>query len=206
MRIDLNQCLSCGSRRRPEGLETSLETTCGLQPDGALRDSPYWFCSVDCYKTAVRKYLDKKYDFDTEPEDAPEIQEKYRALILEYQYESGSSFGIVGVMFNKTAWTSQHDYVFSRLKPIVEKWKGAKLAHIFNAETDLFDEIWAEHSYREQVERQKEQERLKKEEAKQQAEDEKQRLKDEKEAEKKEAEEAARAAEEERWRPKPYKL
>src|SRR5262249_30134376 len=63
MRLEIDACLSCGSHARSH---LYVPGNCyKLNTDGTL-DGVYgfWLCSVGCYKKEVRKYLDKRYDFD----------------------------------------------------------------------------------------------------------------------------------------------
>jgi methionyl-tRNA synthetase len=79
MHISPDQCVQCGSRARP----TFNAEYLNLGRDGSFRESPCWFCSVECYKTAIRKYIkDKTYDFDNGPEDDREFVAQEQSIGL----------------------------------------------------------------------------------------------------------------------------
>jgi hypothetical protein len=70
MRVSQDECITCHGRYRPTDLKSPSEF---LEPDGTFMSLPYWFCSIECYKKSVHKYLeDKRYDFDNEPQDDKE--------------------------------------------------------------------------------------------------------------------------------------
>ncbi|MFY9830020.1 MAG: hypothetical protein WAK69_15750, partial [Rhodoplanes sp.] len=56
----------------------------GLSSDGTFRDTPYWFCSVECYRKAVGKFLNPRFWFDKSVYDDPEFRALHRKWYDDY--------------------------------------------------------------------------------------------------------------------------
>jgi len=65
-----DRCIQCGTRARPENLTYDSDVTYSLAPDGEFSESSLWFCSVDCYRKAIDKFVDPQFlqDFFDRPE------------------------------------------------------------------------------------------------------------------------------------------
>lgn len=198
MTITDEQCIQCGGRHRSHDIDNS--TYCSLSTSGNFMESPLWFCSLDCYKKAVRKYLDKRYDFDIEPADDPDVSK--RLGDAHWEHVVSSSFLD---HFNKTEQQIMQPHINAAYNDFYER----KAHAIVSAEHEVWKRVYAEHKHylmklaEAEVEQEfKEEERQRKEEEKraeqQRKEQERQRKIDE--------EEKAREAEEARWQPKPFDL
>jgi len=90
MAASRDKCIQCGNRHRSYDLEPPPESLASgsLDPDGKFMGMPYWFCSVECYKKAVRKFLEPRYDFDNQAEDDDDYKEHVENATVEYYVNS----------------------------------------------------------------------------------------------------------------------
>ncbi|WP_271592208.1 hypothetical protein [Bradyrhizobium sp. CCBAU 65884] len=202
MPIAEDRCLTCGTRHRPGNLDTSVSSCEAIDQDGSFFGMPYWFCSVDCYKKAVSKYIkDKRYGFDKTPGDDEACQAAIKDAYAELMVEMSRS-NIITHFFNPKLRLSESEFVQQHIKPTVDNFYSLQSEQIFNAEIELQQHLYAEWMHQIDLEAaQREKERAKLHE---QFDKEWQKLK-QKEA-KEEAEREAKRQEEERWQPKPFKL
>jgi hypothetical protein len=132
-----------------------------LSTNGNFDDTGFWFCSIDCYKKCVGKYLDQRFHFDTRVEDDPmyitqvgEISEEYARNTSNFLY----------VLFHLLQRESELKAPAQRR--VTEWWIEAKHEAIRNAETEVLKYINAELHYRnEEADEKKRQELLKQHEA-----------------------------------------
>lgn len=211
MRLEIDACLSCGSHARSH---LYVPSNCyKLNTDGTL-DGVYgfWLCSVSCYKREVRKYLDKRYDFDVTASSA--VQEALQRA-------------------EDDEW-----FIIPTHSQICERFNEAQEEAITEAVDEFIRRIHAEAKYEfEELERkeaemeakmaEREAERLQRERERQQAADERRREQERREAqraadradreaerrereqEKRDAEDRKRRdqeAEEAKWRPRSFEI
>ncbi len=187
MAITQDKCVSCSSRARSYDLQTTPELF--LKADGTFLGLPYWFCSVECYKKAVRKHLDARYDIDKKAEDDDEYDETFKKARREYADET--SGGILLNLFTTYTYKSEMDCIHTHMNAFVESFRLRQIDEIEAAEIELHRRLYAEWEH--QIDQ--ENAASEKEAAKRDAQDAK--LAQEQEA---------RNAEEEKWRPKPFDL
>ncbi|QHP67430.1 hypothetical protein EI171_08310 [Bradyrhizobium sp. LCT2] len=201
MPIAEDRCLTCGTRYRPGNLDTSVSSCEAIDPDGTFFGMPYWFCSVDCYKKAVSKYIkDKRYGFDKTPGDDEACQAAIKDAYAELMVEM--SGGLIANLFNRKLRMSESEFIQAHIKPTVDTFYSLQSDQIFNAEIELQQHLNAEWMHQiDQDIAQRENERAKLHE---QFDKDWQKLKQKKAKE--EAEQEAKRQEEERWQPKPFKL
>lgn len=202
MPISEDRCLTCGTRYRPGNLDTSVSSCEAIDPDGTFFGMPYWFCTVDCYKKAVSKYIkDKRYGFDKDPYDDHEVKAAVKDAYAELMVEM-SEGNIITHFFNPKLRMSESEFIQTHIKPTVDQFYSEQSNQIFFAEVELSQRLEAEwwHQIQEDA-AQRERERAKLHE---QFDKDWQKLK-QKEA-KEEAERQAKREEEERWQPRPFKL
>ena len=84
MYIDPKRCLQCGSRVRHTFAEEDIRDF-RLSTDGTFSETNFWFCSIDCYKKCVGKYLDPRFHFDKVAEDDPEYQNQMGIWYDEFE-------------------------------------------------------------------------------------------------------------------------
>lgn len=143
MRVSQDECIQCHGRWRPTSLESPSES---LDPDGTFMGLPYWFCSVECYKKSVRKYLeDSRYDFDNALEDDKEYIEEIERLRNEYYTETTG--GILANLFNPIARQSLSSYVHGKLENFVDLYRTRKKSAIVGAEIELDNRLAAEWAH-----------------------------------------------------------
>jgi hypothetical protein len=205
MYIDPKRCIQCGTRVRPN-LNPDDITLYNVQCDGTFSDSPYWFCSVDCYQKLVGRFLkDPQFQFECKPDDDMGFIEHH--LKICYENPVNPILEFLGLDKNiKYQEQKDHEYRV--------EWYKQKRAAIEVAEHEVLKQLVAEHIHqaeidtakqmeleaKEEIRRQKERERL---EEKQQREEERARREQERlddkrarEEEKRRKEEAERAARE----------
>jgi hypothetical protein len=139
MAVTTDKCIQCSNRHRRSDLEPLSES---LAPDGMFFGLPYWFCSEACYKKAVGKYLDPRYDFDKKAEDDKEYEETFQKAKNDYLDETSGGFLLN--LFNKVASQSQADYMLKRLNAFVESFNVRKISEITGAEIELHQRLFAE--------------------------------------------------------------
>ena len=199
MYIDQDRCLQCGNRVRPSLAEDEVGAA-NLSSDGTFRDTPYWFCCVECYRKAVGKFLNPRFWFDKSVYDDPEFRALHRKWYDDYN--EGFNHSILWMLFHKKGRSSQSEWMEPHLAPFREQWMKTKVACIIDAENTLIERIQAEvqHEAEQRVaeaeeKARKEQERL---EEKRQREEERARKEQERIEEKREREEEKRRKEQEK--------
>lgn len=189
--------MSCGTRYRPGNLDTSVSPSTGLDPDGTFMGLPYWFCSVECYKKAVGKYVkDKRYGFDRTPQDDEDCQAAVKDAYAELMVEM--SGGLIANFFNPKLRMSESEFIQAHTKPTIDHFYSLQSDQIFCAEIELHQHLHAEWMHeidQDAAQREKERQKLH-EQFDKEWQKEKQR----------QAKEAEERAEEERWQPRPFKL
>lgn len=183
MAVSQDKCIACTNRRRPTDLE-HISPSDALDPDGTFMGLPYWFCSLECYKKSIRKFLDHRYDFDTKPQDDEDYCSRVEDARVDY-YVKARSF------FSPVAWKSESDYIKPAVDAALDAFLTRQTSEIVGAELELHNRLSAEweHEMKEEaIERDKEV-------AKRDA-----------QAAKLAQEQEIRNAEEEKWRPKPFNI
>jgi hypothetical protein len=142
MAVSQDKSIQCGNRYRSTDLE-QISPSGALDPDGSFMGLPYWFCSLECYKKSVRKYLDPRYDFDKRPQDDEEYCERVREALVDYHVKA-SEGGLIERLFNPVGWTKPDVYI----KPEADKAHDAfitkKESEIVGAELELHNRLAAE--------------------------------------------------------------
>ncbi|UPJ35867.1 hypothetical protein IVB45_02305 [Bradyrhizobium sp. 4] len=208
MFISSERCLACGSRRRPTDLDTSAYPDANLAADGTFMGLPSWFCSIDCYKKTVGKYIkDRRYDFDKTHLD----DEAYKAAVEDAYAElmTEMSGGLLSTLFNKKLRMSESEFIQSKVGHIKDQFYKIQSTEIFLAEVELNEHLYAEWQHKLKEDEEEREERKEKLVERIEKAEEKQRLAQEKEDEKQrklDEEREVKEAEEERWRAKPFKL
>ena len=199
MYIDQDRCLQCGNRVRPSLAEDEVGAA-NLSSDGTFRDTPYWFCCVECYRKAVGKFLNPRFWFDKSVYDDPEFRALHRKWYDDYN--EGFNHSILWMLFHKKGRSSQSEWMEPHLAPFREQWMKTKVASIIDAENTLIERIQAEvqHEAEQRVaeaeeKARKEQERL---EEKRQRDEERARKEQERLEEKRQREEERARKEQER--------
>ena len=97
MYVDLKRCIQCGSRVRHTFAEEDIKCdVCDylLSSDGNFGETGFWFCSIDCYKKCVGKYLDPRFHFDSRVEDDPMYINEVGKKAEEYQEHNSFLYGL----------------------------------------------------------------------------------------------------------------
>jgi hypothetical protein len=141
MAVSDEKCIQCGSRYRRTDLE-QISPSESLDPDGTFMGLPYWFCSVECYKKAVRKYLDPRYDFDKQPEDDEDYCARVQNALADYHDKAGS--GPLETLFSPVAWQKPHDYIKPEVDKALDAFQTKKIGEIAGAEIELHNRLFAE--------------------------------------------------------------
>ncbi|TWH96163.1 type IV secretion system DNA-binding domain-containing protein [Bradyrhizobium daqingense] len=146
MAASRDKCIQCGNRHRSYDLEPPPESLASgsLDPDGKFMGMPYWFCSVECYKKAVRKFLEPRYDFDRQAEDDDDYKEHVENATVEYYVKARPGFGLLGSLFSKTAWMSERDFVQPEREKALDAFLTRKQSEITGAELELHNRLYAE--------------------------------------------------------------
>ena len=146
MAVSEEKCIQCSNRRRPTDLE-QISPSGALDPDGSFMGLPYWFCSEDCYKKSVRKFLDPRYDFDKQPQDDEEYSNRVREARIDYHIkaEEGGFFGRVG-------WQKPNDYMKPEVDAALDAFITKKESEIMGAEIELHNRLSAEWEHEQQEE------------------------------------------------------
>jgi hypothetical protein len=201
MKYSTDKCIACGSHARPYALKMpECNNLYHLSSDGSLANTDYWFCSIDCYKREVRKYLDKRLDFDVHdhftPEEIAHWAQQYRCNHMPDKW---------GGLFTSSA--RQQELFDEGVKDFCDTYTDAQGDAIDRAVNEIIRRIYAEADYEAQQEQEKmaEKERLEeermterqqREHERQQAADERRREQERRESQR-EAERAERQAERE---------
>jgi hypothetical protein len=160
MAVSQEKCIQCGGRYRRTGLE-NISPSESLASDGSFMNMPYWFCSVECYKKSVRKYLDTRYDFDKQPEDDEEYCARVAAAYEDY-YDKANSGDFLDRLVNPVGWTKPDVYTKPLVDAALESFHTRKESEIIGAEIELSARLGAEWAH----EREEQQAKQEKETAK----------------------------------------
>jgi hypothetical protein len=145
MKLSTDQCMQCPSRARPIKLEVP-KVTKNLQPNGAFCDTDYWYCSVRCWQIAVRKYLDKQYDFDAAPDQDPGVMKQLEDLDETLDY--ASHLYVKGVFFRQNApYNTKEEFIDASVKKIINDWYFKQQVAVSLAEGVIDKQIQAEWMY-----------------------------------------------------------
>jgi hypothetical protein len=146
MRADRDKCITCGSRDQ----STSIP----------FQDLPYFFCCEDCHKKAVRKYLNKRYDFDADLSQDEDFQREWEEIDDAYAViPEGHG------LWAQLKGITEHNWKTPRQEALVERWHKARVDAIADAENEIYKRLRAELDHEEQEEAEElEKERLKQEE------------------------------------------
>ena len=146
MAVSQDKCITDGNRNRPTDLE-QISPSGALDSDGSFMGLPYWFCSVECYKKAVSKYIaDPRYGFDKQAQDDEEYCERVREALVDYHVKA-SEGDFLDRLINPVGWTKPDVYI----KPEVDKAYDAFItkneSEIIGAELELHNRLAAEWKY-----------------------------------------------------------
>lgn len=209
MAVSEDKCIQCPSRYRPADLDTSVSPAGMLDADGGFMGLPYWFCSIKCYKKAIRNFLDPRYDFDKQATDDEECVERMKEAVIDYYVKARATGGLLSSLFNRVAWQSENDYTRPEKEAAIAAFEDRKVGEITGAEIELHKRLHAEwiHAMEEEInEREKEEAKQEQQARKDEAKRAEQAQKDAERQRKIDEAEEAREAEEERWRPRPFEL
>src|SRR4051794_14606799 len=90
MAVSQDKCIQCSSRARSRNIETCPELF--LEADGTFLGLPYWFCSAECYKKTIGKFLDPRYHVDKKAEDDAEYEVIFQKARADYAAETSKFF------------------------------------------------------------------------------------------------------------------
>ncbi|MGY3406133.1 hypothetical protein ACVWZV_002246 [Bradyrhizobium sp. GM5.1] len=165
-----------------------------MDNQGYFRELALWFCSVDCYNKAIRRFLNKRFDPEADPYDDPEV---LRRMQDAYDgYRASVARGFIANLPN--LFRTENKYIEPRITAALDDFQTQRANAIVHAEDEVYKRVLAEwqHELMKLAEAQEKEDA--KQSERQQKEDQKQRKIDE--------EDARRVAEEERWRPKPFNV
>ena len=148
MYIDPRRCLQCGSRVRHTFAEEDIRYF-QLSTDGTFFETDFWFCTIDCYKKCVRKYLEPRFDFDNCVKDDPLYIEEVGKKGEEY-WEHAS--------FLYDLFHPGHSYKTATepaRRQVTEWWTEAKSVAISTAENEVLAYIVAEVQHQNEVDDEK---------------------------------------------------
>lgn len=135
MRFVTDRCVECSTPARPDHISTEYTL---INSKGVHEGTNFWFCSEDCYKAALEKYIPSRYHFGKRPFKDPEWK-----IFKEPLNE---------------LWTNDY-YTEEEAKAIgqgwVDDWWKEYNKHHSSAQGQLRDRLLAEHrrACREQRER-----------------------------------------------------
>lgn len=145
MAVSEDKCIQCGNRYRSNDLEP-ISPSGALDPDGSFMGLPYWFCSVDCYKKAVRKFLDPRYDFDKRPHDDEEYCNRVREAYIDYHVKANEGSFLENLL-NPIGWKKPDDYCKPETDAAFDAFMTKKESEIIGAEIELQNRLSAEWDY-----------------------------------------------------------
>jgi hypothetical protein len=155
MAVSQDKCITCTNRRRPTDLE-QISPSGALDPDGTFMGLPYWFCSLECYKKSIRKFLNPRYDFDKKPQNDEDYCSRIEDARVEYYVKARS-------IFSPVAWRSELDYIKPEVDKAFDAFQTKKFGEITGAEIELHQRLFAEWQHQideEQADRDKEHTKL----------------------------------------------
>lgn len=141
MAVSPDKCIQCGNRARRRDIE-KISPSDALDPDGTFMGLPYWFCCEDCYKKAVRKYLDPRYDFDKRAEDDEECAERIREALVDYHVKAGGT--LLQTLLSPVAWKKPADYIRPEKDAAIDAFETKRVGEITGAEIGLHNRLFSE--------------------------------------------------------------
>src|SRR6266436_932960 len=85
MKFTPDNCITCGTILRADYFSPCIDA---VRTDGQLSWGPYWFCSDACVKEALQTFMDKRFHFDRDYEDDPNIPDHHiEEWVEEWQAE-----------------------------------------------------------------------------------------------------------------------
>jgi hypothetical protein len=196
MRFTTERCLVCNSPSRPPYLKlgcrlAEAHTYDDLEDNSIVKETEFWFCSIECYEQEFRKLMPKKYDMDNKVEDDPDYTELWKDLYAEYHADFGQGF--LKSLFSKYGHMNFEQMSQPRLDEFMKTWFKAQFQAMYVAQAQLSKRIraeWDHHFYKETLKYVEEQEKLSE--------------KLHQEVEKEQEEFEKQEAEEQRWKPRPF--
>ena len=151
MYVDESRCLQCGTRARrtldhaeiPPFSCIALDGELCFPRDGKICGIGYWCCSGECYRKVLARYLDPRFDFDTEVED-DEDYKQIDGYWTRYYINNILSRSFIRTIFSKDGWISQTEWMRPYLEPFEKEWDEKKQQAISDAHTRLLAHINAE--------------------------------------------------------------